>query len=339
MEGTNIKEFANTIESERRYWLVRTMGGDYYKEFVQEDFIAIGYNEITLNDLKQLPSLEHTAKNTLSEIFDNRLGIKKEKSSYIISQILRFYREIKVGDVVIVPGRNSHFASFGIVVSDMYEDVKNLHKADSCQFTKRKKIDWRIHQNKFRLNPNLQLMFNTRHIISDVDGYASYIDSLMNDFYIKDDEAHLVLRIKTENEISTEQFFAFYQVFNIVDKFCKEQNIDETTKDIILKIQMESPGDVRLSSKSILIISLVGLTILAICGGGLTFKVEKIGLDFDLSTKGGINLYNEYLDREVDRDLKTSIARQFDSLDIKKPEDMEVAIKLLIEQNSIRNNY
>lgn len=335
MGNTELENFARQISGERRYWLVRTMGGDYYSEFVKDNFIAIGYNFITLQDLKSLPDNETISKEILTSMFEDRMDIPSERSHYAIGQILRFYREISIGDVVIVPSRGSHSVSFGIVESSIYEDIKNQHSQDACQFSKRIQINWKTTKARGYLNPNLQLMFNSRHIISNVDGYSSYIDSLMSGFYVKEGEAHLTLRINSEDNISTGQFFAMYQIFDIVNRFCQKNGIPDRTDDIVWKIQMESPGDTRLISKSIRILGYVGITVVAIVGGGL--KIDKIGLD--LSTKGLIGNYNEYLDREVDRDLKMSIKSKLDSLKLETPEDFNSAIKLLETQNTTRTPY
>ena len=326
-----------SINSEVKYWMMRTMGGDFYKEFVEDGFIAIGYNEITTEDLKALPESDNLSKDVLATKLKDR-NENITNAGYPASQILKFYRYMKIGDFVVVPGRSSHYVSFGIITSDVYEaEDKYLHSADLCPFAKRRTVNWKKSTVKFKLNPSLQLMFNSRHIISGVDDYAQYIDSLLNDFYVKDDETHLVLRINTEGDINAGNFFAIYKIFEIVDNFCVEYGIPETTANLVMKIQLESPGNVRLSSKHLLILGLVGLSILSINGGGL--KINAGNFNFDLSTDGLIGMYNEYLDREVDRDLKESIKSSLDSLDMSTPQNMEYAVKLLEELNNSREKY
>ena len=313
------------------------MGGDFYKEFVEDGFIAIGYNEITTEDLKALPESDNLSKDVLATKLKDR-NENITNAGYPASQILKFYRDMKVGDFVVVPGRSSHYVSFGIITSDVYEaEDKYLHSADLCPFAKRRTVNWKKSTVKFKLNPSLQLMFNSRHIISGVDDYAQYIDSLLNDFYVKDDETHLVLRINTEGDINAGNFFAIYKIFEIVDNFCVEYGIPETTANLVMKIQLESPGNVRLSSKHLLILGLVGFSILSINGGGL--KINAGNFNFDLSTDGLIGMYNEYLDREVDRNLKESIKSSLDSLDMSTPQNMEYAVKLLEELNNSREKY
>lgn len=328
-----------SISSDAKYWMVRTMGGDFYKEFVKDGFIAIGYNEITLDDLLSLPERENLAKEVLAIKLKNRNN-NISNTNYPISQMLKFYREMKVGDFVVVPGRDSHYVSFGIITSDVYEaDDKYLHSGGLCPFAKRRTVKWEKTTIKHKLNPSLQLMFNSRHIISDIGDYAPYIDSLLNDFYMKDEETHLVLRINTENDINAGNFFAIYQVFRIVDRYCADNGILENTSDIVMKIQMESPGTIRLSSKHKLILGLVSLAIIWINGGGLKMDIEHAGVHLDLSTNGVIDNFNESMDRSVDRELKLSIKNSLDSLDMSVPQNVDYALRMLEKLNESREQY
>ena len=46
-----INDYVFNVSHNVHYWMVRTMGGEYYHEFIEKDFIAIGYNEIALSEL------------------------------------------------------------------------------------------------------------------------------------------------------------------------------------------------------------------------------------------------------------------------------------------------
>jgi hypothetical protein len=322
---------------ERRYWMFRTMGGVFYREFAEDGFIAIGYNEITLDELKALPENEVLSIRMLSAYTEDRISEYKKAPYYPAYQLLRFYREMKVGDVVVIPGYDSQIMSFGVISGKPYEDDTKMYKDDFCQFKKRRMVEWKKTSSRDRLNPKLQLMFNSRHVVSNIDQYAPYVDSIMRDFYIKDDSLHLVLRINTDENIKAEQFFSLYRIFNIIDGYCRKFHLDASTKDIVMKIQMESPGDIRLSSKNKLIMFFVGVSFVFICGGG--FKISFGNFNLNLSTPGVLEHFQNHLDRRVDREIKMSIKNQMDSLKIESPKDLEAVIQLLHEQNSIRNSY
>lgn len=64
---------------------------------------------------------------------------------------------------------------------------------DACPFKKRRKTEWIKEYIRGELDPELQLTFNSRHIISNVNSYAAYIDALNNDFYMENRQTFLVL--------------------------------------------------------------------------------------------------------------------------------------------------
>lgn len=327
----NIRE----IDSERRYWLVRTMGGSYYQNFVEMGYIAIGFNEITLSDLKQLPNDIDIARDTLKPIIAQKLP-NVTNQSYFGSQIVRFYKEIKVDDVVVVPDRLSHRVKFGIVKGEVYE-ATIAHIDGACQFTKRRKVEWFMERVRYALNPKLQLMLNTRHIITDIDDYANYIDSLANDFYLKDGETNMVLHINTEESVFANDFFVIKDILSLFDDFCHEYSIDCSSNDFAFKVQMQSKGNAQFSTKKIASATVLGLFIIGINGGGIRVKTGNV--DLDVSTRGILEHISDYLDREKDRDIKDTIKAKIGKLELSKPEDLEKITNILHEQNSIREHY
>lgn len=49
-------EFQVDKVEDRGYWFVRTNGGLFYDEYKNENFIAVGYNNIVSIDLKKISS-------------------------------------------------------------------------------------------------------------------------------------------------------------------------------------------------------------------------------------------------------------------------------------------
>lgn len=63
---------AFTIEENRKYWFVRTVGGKYYQNFLSGRYVAIGYNEIYKRDLDMLPKKEESALMELKSIYKSK---------------------------------------------------------------------------------------------------------------------------------------------------------------------------------------------------------------------------------------------------------------------------
>ena len=321
--------------------MVRTMGGSYYGDFVRNNYIAIGYNELSLSSLESLPESENIAKIGLKHLFSDAYP-NIRNTGYPVSQLLHFVRDIKIGDIVIIPSVSATHVAIGIVRSDTYEEaypvIDDEHR---CNFKKRRAVEWLLARRRNQLPPALQLMFNSRHILSDVTGYASYIDSVTNDCYVKDDEMHMVLRINTRDEVSLDDFCdlkainqLMYHFYENKKSLIKEFRIDESP--IIMKVQMESPGWLRLSTKRIGNILLFGLFLVALSGGGIRCSKEE-GLE--IYTNGVFGVISEYLDREADRELIKAATRALNSLKINTPKDLEPIIEMLHTKNEGRKKY
>lgn len=330
----SLNKYVHTVEHSNSYWMVRTMSGNYFDEFVKGKYIAIGYNEIQLSEISEISVDDNAAitllKNKVAEIYKDAV-----RPGHIVSQLIRFCKGINVGDIVILPGPSSFRLAICRVTGETFE---NVGACTECPFQKRIPIEVIKVITKTILPPKAMLMFNSRHPISDITPYASYIDDSLLDYYNKNDETHVVLKINTEKDVSVSTFYAIEQLFKITEDFCKEQNIGGSSSEVALKVQMESKGALHFISRNKYFLALVALGILFINGGGLKIKYKNC--DLDLSTHGLFGSYNEYMDRKADRALIESIKKSLDSLRISTPDEFKKAvIELYQKHNDAREKY
>lgn len=334
---TVISNYVQKVSHSSSYWMVRTMGGDYYNDFINNRFIAVGHNDILLKDINNMLTNENTAMKNLRKIVAN-LHPDIKRPGHVASQLIRFCHEIKPGDIVVVPGHSSFNLSICRVKSTVYEEPDIIEDKGRCPFMKRINVDILKSTSRTALPPKAQLMFNSRHPISDISEYAAYIDSTQFDFYNKDDETHIVLRIKTESDVDVSTFYEIQQLFVLAEQFCKENNIECSAKDVSMKVQMESPGWLHFISKKTSVLSTVGLIILLINGGGL--EINNKDFQLKLKTDGIIKNVSEFLDRKTDREMREKIKDSLDSLQINTPDDFKKAmIELYKTQNANRKDY
>lgn len=334
MEDLNsiVKSLTKSIEGDRQYWLVRTMGGDFYKQYVNGEYIAIGYNEVSKEDIETIIKTGEKAQELLKEKI-KIIDIDEEiNESYAAAHLLKFHKDMKIGDVVVIPARNSKNIQIGYIDSDVYEDKKTVYFTGNCPFIKRRKVEWIKEVSRDKLNPKLQLMFGSRHIISNIGDYSEYIDTFLNDFYIKDDKGYLVLRVKNENDIAANDLTLIADLLHFVDDFSKENNLETSSDDLNIKLSVQSPGDILFYATQPGSLILIGLLIVLITGGGI--KAEKIGLD--IGTKGLITAINEWLDRKKDRKAKEAIIKKLNNLEIEDPKDL---LEFLKETKNPRDSY
>jgi len=334
MEDLNsiVKSLTKSIEANRQYWLVRTMGGDFYKQYVNGEYIAIGYNEVSKEDIETLIKTGEKAQELLKEkikIIDQEEEINE---SYAAAHLLKFHRDMKIGDVVVIPARSSKNIQIGYIDSDVYEDKETVSFTGNCPFVKRRKVEWIKEVSRDKLNPKLQLMFGSRHIISNIEDYSEYIDTFLNDFFIKDDKGFLVLRVKRETDIPANDFSIIPDLMTLLDEFTLEHNIKINSNDVNMKISVQSPGDILMYATKPEVLALIGLLILLVNGG--EFKWDKIGLN--VGTKGLITSLSNFLDRREDRKLKADLTKKLNNLEIDDPKDL---LEFLKEIKNPRESY
>lgn len=336
-EINTINEYVQTVRQDSNYWMVRTMGGMYYDEFVRNGFIAIGHNGILLHEINGLQGDKNNKLRQLKRLV-NRRYTEVRNPGYIASQLIRFCEEIKQGDIILVPGYNSYRLSICEITGNVYENADARENNGRCPFMKRLPV--RILKQTTRLNlpPKAQLLFNSRHPISCINDYATYLDNTCSDYYSKNDEIHLVLKIQTEGNVSVETFYNIERLFKLAEDFCRETGLEGNSGEVEMKVQMESPGWLHFISKNKNYLAVIGLLTLLINGGGL--EVSNGDFHMNLNTPGLIRSCSEFLDRQQDRDMQESIRQSLDSLQIKTPEDFQKAmIEMMRVQNERRNNY
>jgi predicted Mrr-cat superfamily restriction endonuclease len=114
-------------------YCVRAEFGTYTKQFLDGNYVAIGWLDDDLSDINSREELYPLYK----ESFPN------DTSNVVIGQqvgqIARFLLEMKPGDYVITPALDTEFIYYGIIADKPYFLGTN---ADGCPFLQRKIVKW-----------------------------------------------------------------------------------------------------------------------------------------------------------------------------------------------------
>ena len=335
-----VEEACPKFEEGTNYWLVRTDGGKLYETFKEYDLIAIGYSKITVKEIEKTISNSSDNISQLTNLVISKFEDYK-RPGFIVSQISRFFNEIKKDDYVVIPDLSTEKLCIGRVKSGQVIEKKLFKKERENKlteiegYTKTKKVKWVKEIPKEFINPTLYKLFFSHQTIVNANDYGYLINSMLNDFYFADNKYHLVLDVSKQNISAYNLFNSYQQLLSIADQFAHINNIDESIKDIQLSINLNSPGKIILYGKKALILFSIGAFIVGLNGGGFKLRIDDIKLDLDLSSPGFIKSYNEYLNSDVDRRLKEVLIGQLDTLNIKNPDDI---VKILAEINKKNQN-
>lgn len=317
-----------SIKPDRNYWLVRTQGGLYYDNFRDKNFIAIGANEISLSDISDSRKNEKKPNDLLTQRIKNLLKDEKQPG-YLAGQLMKFTYSIKKNDIVLIPSVSSSLISIGEVAETPVILANNVQSKDPkiCPYVKRKKVRWLKDVKRDNLDPTLYKMLFSHHIISDANQYAQLIDNSINNFYVKHDEASVILDVTSKQKINARELFKMGDnLLDTVDEFCKFYNLEIDTSDVEIKLNLQSPGKIQLTGKQKAAILVIGMFVIGTVGGG--FKINYGDFHLDLSTNGLIQKVIDYQNSSHDREVKNKLMQKhMKDFQIKQPDDLVKVFK------------
>lgn len=311
LEQNNISlvNIPNTIN----YWFIRTEGGDLYEEFTKNNFIAMGWNDV--------PYINE------DDITDNLIK-KYESNGYtqprrIINQVRKFYNEIKKDDLIIIPSHSSKIFSFGYITDEEVYVEKDVTILESCNYFKRRKINWVSSIPKNKIDPILISFLRNQQAISNANSKAAYIDRALYPLYVKNGIAHFTLDVETEkapNAVDIPYYLlgTLNRTKNILDSYPEFElkKID----NIQSKINVQSPGIIELLGDPTTILLTCVVTIM-LFGGKVKFTINSEEKSGEVSTNGLagfiIKIYKLHI---ANRDFpQTTMKKYIDKLKIKNP--------------------
>lgn len=253
----NIEQILSRVDNvkpESNYWFVRTDYGKYFNEFVENRYIAIGWDFLSLLDVKNKSAEVLKAKIIKEEKIDASTFGGKVKVSTIYNKIIAFI-SLKKDDVVIIPSKNSDYLAFGRIVDEhAYED------GNAKEFRKRRKVEWFALKSMRDLNPIFFKVKSNQHTISNITDYAPHIDRVMGVLFKKNDKTHYVLNIESPDDIKYDDLEILMRniktlVRDINDKFGFNDDLDE----FYVKISLQSKGSLELikTGKGLIILAFI----------------------------------------------------------------------------------
>ena len=275
------------LTTERNYWFVRTDGGNYFDAYISGGFIGLGWNEIAFTEPDDKGNYPEEVLKFVEE-----LGHKQP--TRVLNQIKRFYKEMKAGDVVVIPSTSSLNLAFGYIADDTVYEEKNLTSDDiengACPYVRRRHIDWITNIDKARIDPHLYALFRNHQVISDGNNYSEYINRVLHTFYIKDNIAHLVFTVEAKTNPDAVSIPNF--ILGLIDRAdCLNQESPFLDSDIYLedeintRINVQSPGVIEFIGNPVCVAALAIISV-ALFGGKAKFEHTKEKTSGEISTEG-----------------------------------------------------
>lgn len=275
------------VDPKRNYWFVRTDGGNYFDSYVSGNYIGLGWNTIAFTEPDEKGCYP---EDLLKDLESN--GHKQP--TRVLNQIKRFYKEMKKGDVVVIPSTSSLNLAFGYISDDEVYIEENITDDDiengACPYKRRRHVKWLVNIDKARIDPHLYALFRNHQVISDGKSYASYIDRALHTLYIKDGIAHLTFTVEARTNPKALSIPTFMLgLIERAEALAKEIELIDSSKnledEINSKINVQSPGVIEFLGSAVGVLAIATISI-GLFGGQAKFEHTKEKTSGEISTGG-----------------------------------------------------
>lgn len=313
------------FDDKREFWLIRAEGGKYFDDFVNNDYVGIRYNRVTVRDLYSLKRYKPTLSlDDVRELIFSRYNgstnnktkvaaqedlstISKSQLTVHAKQTYLFTFEMKKGDFVLTPAKQSYEFALGMIVGDPYDESSDLIdelKVESkngdiayapSNYIKRRKIKWLSIIKRKDLPKEMAWIVNMHQAVGKLDAKdPSKLFNLVTPFYKYKDKYYLRVYTSHGGELSAHDWLDLISFVPEDD----QENID-------LRADVNSPGFFTFLTSN-----LNGLWhIIEVLGGGAIgstamLKIAKavVGED-NLKNKGIVEWGQDVIKRHSDNKL------------------------------------
>lgn len=153
-----------SFKSNTKFWVLRAEGGKYYDDFIDNNYIGIRYNKVTIANLNELKESDKIiSEDNIKELYKQKYDPKgkkeldrsaKQRLTQHAKQTYLFTFGMQSGDVVFVPSKRSEHFAVGFIDGEPYdEDEENIERRKEhapenglhfaiSNYVKRRKICW-----------------------------------------------------------------------------------------------------------------------------------------------------------------------------------------------------
>lgn len=253
------------INSQKEYWYVRTDGGDHYNDFIQNGYVGINWDFIPASDIRE-ENLDYLRKSIITNSYKYRnvpydkLGSGEKSSVTKTINKLFTFKNLKRGDVVLIPSEDADYFSIGEIADDEIYTASRSELSGGG-FLKRRKVNWLKKSVRHHYYNSLFYLLKHAHTIVSIKKHADFIDSLMEELYIKDGDCFLSLRINKESEISLKDLKDLFDNYlGLISRVNHDFNFGEKIDTTTVKLSLNSPGFINIKlpvGKSLIVASLI----------------------------------------------------------------------------------
>ncbi len=283
-------------------WFVRTQSGSYYFDFYWNQYIALGWDEIS-SELMEKSTMSYASKrDVVSEHYPD-----EKRPGLILGQMETFYNKMEIGDLVVIPDIGGKRIAIG-VLGGITTTVSHKYYRDEyecCEYKHKRSVTW-IKQIDLWSDVYLFRVLRAQQTISDITEYAEMVYRNIYPCYISDDGFHLTFQKVSTADFSIKNNVDLQlSILKINEVLAEYYETEDLSDAILVKTAVGSPGFIEVILPYIPVSIMAGVFIYRGIVGKVKSKdgEESTGI-MAILTKGN-ELINDHKNRKkVDAEIK-----------------------------------
>lgn len=300
------------IANDTNFWMIRSKQGVFYNEFIDGNYIAIGWNALSQKRLEEGHNDDYYKQVLKDESYPDKVP------GTAVNKCRRFIDEIKTGDIAMIVGRTEiTFATIGEYFEvdterttvqkelEVHKQIENgTYWGLNCPYSKRRYISI-ISKVDLESAPPMvyKCLVSNRHSLSSLNDYADALLSCCYDLAYYSGKLILKYHVRQPRDINPLDFSLFtYSIASLVSNSCS---------NITGKYNLNSEGDVVLflSNHAQEAVSFIKDALIPIMiGYFILFGGKVAGIEFPSSIDKIKGLVSEYLHRQETQRIRAAEA-------------------------------
>lgn len=213
------------------FWLIRANGGKYYDDFINNEYVGIKYNLLTIAALKELGKSTLVSSDDVRNMMFEKYNTSAKKTSNSLTPISKtqltlharqtydFTFNVKIGDIVLTPAKRSHKFAIGVIMSEPYDASKKYLSQTRkeyengdiqylpSEYSKRRDVFWLHVVGRKELPKELIWIINAHQAITELDiADKSKLFNLIAPLYKYNEKYYLRLYTSRGDEFSLDDW-------------------------------------------------------------------------------------------------------------------------------------
>ena len=227
------------LRGDQKIWFFRTKGGKYYYDFTTNGFIALGWDLISPDLIKNEKKNKEAKKEAIEQLYPD-----EKRPGLIFSQMDIFYNRMSVNDLVLIPDEGTKTVAIGIIgefVGTVNRE-SDLGEHERCLFAHKRAVSWKKEVEVWQ-DIYLFKALRAQQTISDITEEAKMVFRNMFPAYISGDSIHLTFQKPTTENLSlTSNVDLLANLMTITDETAELYGKKSFKRELTLKTAVGSPG-------------------------------------------------------------------------------------------------